>query len=187
MKINYQKFYSDSGMNTKVWGKSLWDFLFLSILGHYPVKINESKEHLILKQQYKNLLESFSFTLPCVYCRNSFVGFLKELPIEKYMTGRIELMYWLYLVKDKVNKKLIVQEKKCFLDEKRKLKEELIKFDKNRKVLNSKVLKKIYKTKLEKLKNKIKYTKPSPSFYSVLKKYEKCRAKCDAKTKSCRK
>lgn len=183
MKINYQKFYSDSGMNTKVWGKSLWNFLFLSILGHYPVKINESEQHLLIKQQYKNLLESFSFTLPCVYCRNSFVGFLKELPIEKYMTGRIELMYWLYLVKDKVNKKLIVQEKKCFLDEKRKL-IELIKFDKNR---NKNTLKKIYKTKLEKIKKKIKYTKPSPSFYSVLKKYEKCRAKCDAKTKSCRK
>jgi hypothetical protein len=91
-------------------------------MGRYPYRLNRSKEHLKIKRQFKALLTSLQDILPCIFCRNSFREFLKQLPIEPFLVGRIELVYWLYLMKDKVNNKLIKQEQQCYNDEKRRLK-----------------------------------------------------------------
>ncbi len=110
--MNYKEFLNDSGMNTKEWGPGLWKFLFISILGRYPKKIDEKKrEHQIIKKSFKDLLINLEHILPCVFCRDSYKIFITELKIEPFLIGKIELMYWLYLIKDKVNKKLIDQEK----------------------------------------------------------------------------
>ena len=63
------------------------------------------------------MLLSLGYTMPCIYCRESFKKFCKELPIESSLSGRIELMRWLYDLRNKVNEKLIAQEKKCYNDE----------------------------------------------------------------------
>ena len=175
--IDVTKYDSTSGMATKVWGSHLWSSLFTCVMGRYPVKINKkNKEHLKVKKSFKSLLTSLDIIMPCIFCRNSFKLFLKELPIEKYLVGRLELMYWLYLMKDKVNQKLLAQEKQCFEDEKNKLKQ-LHK--------SGKINKDEYNVRLGKFKNNEFSTKPTPPFIEVLDKYESIRATCSKRAQSC--
>ena len=104
--------FGKGGMKTKVWGPKLWDSLFMMILGSYPVKINkDNKEHKKTVKVFKTTLLGLGYSLPCSFCRNSFREFSKMVKIDKYLSGRIELARWLYLIKDLVNKKLIEQEK----------------------------------------------------------------------------
>jgi hypothetical protein len=98
-------------MDTKVWGKPLWFSMFI-IAANYPVEIDKNNiRHRAKMRYYKNFFTSFKYILPCKYCRRSYAKFIKELPINKFLHSRNALMYWLYLIKDKVNKKLITQEK----------------------------------------------------------------------------
>lgn len=173
--IDYSKYYSNSGMSTKHWGPALWKGLFTSIMGHYPVKV-ESEDDLQIKKSFKNLLCSLQTIMPCIFCRNSFKGFLKELPIEPYLIGRIELMYWLYQMKDKVNQKLLYQENICYNDEKKRLKALFY-------------LKQIsesdYYLKVNEFKKETFDTISTPSFEEVLEQYESLRAVCSKKAKKC--
>lgn len=131
-------------MDTKEWGPKLW-FSMFCIAANYPVDIDlKNKQHIAKKRNHKIFFESFQHVLPCKYCRRSYAIFIKELPIKNFLDSRNKLMYWLYLIKDKVNKKLIAQ-------------------------------KGGFKTIV------------SPPFSKVCKFYEKYRAGCSEKTKSCRK
>ena len=99
-KESFKRFEGANGMNTKFWGKALWDFLFTSVLGRYPVEIdNNNKIHLRIKEEYMNMIYSLEYVLPCIYCRESFSKFIKQYPPENYNNGRIELFYWLSFVK----------------------------------------------------------------------------------------
>jgi hypothetical protein len=175
--IDYSKYTSESGMATSQWGGKAWDFLFTSIIGRYPIIINETNpQHLLIKLKFKNMLTGLKDTLPCIYCRNSYKDFIKELPIEPHLIGRIELMYWLYLIKDKVNIKLINQEKICYLDEKKRLKELFY---------NKKISENDYYIKINNFKQFTFKTIPTPPFEQVLDKYEMFRAECSQKSLSC--
>lgn len=173
--INYSKYYGASGISTRFFGPRFWDALFVSILGRYPIRINTSDD-LEIKQAFKCTLTSLSVMMPCIFCRNSFKGFLEELPIEPYLIGRIELMYWLYQMKDKVNKKLIKSEHVCYNEEKAKLKAMFY---------TKEITEQEYYKKVEVFKNENFMTIPTPSFQEVLDKYESQRARCDPRAKKC--
>lgn len=175
--IDYSKYNSKSGMSTKHWGPAAWKFLFTSIMGNYPTYINKyDDEHIIIKESYKNMLTGLVFVMPCVYCRDSFKIFLTELPIDDYLSGRIELMYWLYLMKNKVNNKLKKQEEICYLNEKKRLKS----------LYYSKQLSETdYYIQICKFKTDTFLTVDSPTFQEVLETYEKLRAICSPVAKTC--
>lgn len=173
--IDYSKYYGKSGISTRFWGCRAWDFLFVSILGRYPIKVI-TKEDLEIKQAFKSMLTNLSLVMPCIFCRNSFKEFLQELPIEDYLIGRIELMYWLYLMKDKVNKKLIKLEHNCYNDEKSKLKGMFY---------NKEISEEEYYKKVKEFKYDNFVTIPTPPFKEVLDKYETQRARCDPRAKKC--
>jgi hypothetical protein len=174
---NYSKYNGSSGLATSQWGPHAWIFLFSSIHGAYPIKINnKNKEHLDIKKHFKQLFTNLQFTMPCIFCRNSYKTFFKELPIDKFLIGRIELMYWLYLLRDKVNKKLIQQEKECYNNEKKLLK---------KKYHENKITKDEYYSKISEFKNKTFQTKQSPPFIEVLERFESMRATCSPKSKTC--
>lgn len=78
------------------------------------------------------------------------------------------MMKWLYLIKDKVNQKLIKQEIEYKND-----------------IYNKYKNNKMFKHEYDRLNNICFETIPSPSFLSVLKKYEKYRAVCNKKLKKC--
>lgn len=175
--IDYKKYYSQSGMATSEFGPSLWKSLFTSVLGHYPIKIDvNNEEHVELRHHYSNLILSLPYVMPCVFCRDSFKVFLLEIKLEPFLIGRMELFYWLYLMKNLVNNKLIYQEKKCYNDKRHSLKN---------KYYSKMISKREYYKKITKCKNKIFKTIPSPPFIEVLDKYESLRAVCINKSKIC--
>jgi hypothetical protein len=178
--IDYTKYYSKSGLSTKMWGPNGWYFLFSCIMGGYPVKLdNKNKDHKNIKRHFKNMILSLGYTMPCIFCRDSFRDFCKELPIDKHMNGRIELMHWLYLIRNKVNRKLIAQEKKCYNDEKKRLKKIYYNGNKTEDEKNN------YYKSLDEFRKKTFITESSPPFKEVLDKYESIRAVCSTKAKTC--
>jgi hypothetical protein len=90
-------------MNTTKWGPHGWKFLH-SIAFNYP-------EHPTLDQreQYRIFFHACGWVLPCRYCRESYQGFIRELPIEEFLDSQNSLAYWLYLIHNKVNHKLRTQ------------------------------------------------------------------------------
>ena len=51
------------------------------------------------------------YIIPCDECRESFLCIIKENPVDKYLGNRIKLIYWLYIIHNKVNSKLNTVEK----------------------------------------------------------------------------
>lgn len=177
-KIAENKYTSTAGMRTTFWGPSAWNFLFTSVLGTYPEKIDlKNANHLRIKKEFKNLFMSLGYVMPCVFCRDSYKQFIKEMPIDSYLSGRIRLFFWLYKLKDKVNKKLIKQENDCFKVEHAKI---LLKYK------EKKINKTQYKCLFEKLEKDILFTIPTPPFNDVLNYFEQFRAGCNNKSKTCR-
>lgn len=165
-----------NGIKTSFWGPHAWNFLFCTIAGAYPIKFDSNnKLHQKKMRGFIQLFNSLKETLPCIYCRQSYTRFIKELPIKDYTHSRLSMMKWLYLIHDKVNQKLIKQEQECFITEREILKEQL----RNKKITLAK-----YNQSLVKLKV-ILITKPSPKLENIIAKYEKQRAGCNPKNKLC--
>uniref|UniRef100_A0A6C0E156 thiol oxidase n=1 Tax=viral metagenome TaxID=1070528 RepID=A0A6C0E156_9ZZZZ len=176
-KENYKQFYGTSGLATSEWGPHAWIFLFASIHGGYPVKIDpNNKDHINIRKHYKHMLLSLQFTMPCIFCRNSYKNFIKETPIDNFLSGRIQLMYWLYIIKDKVNKKLISQQIDAYNKSKLQLKSDYH---------TGLISKEKYYSEVQKCRNNTLKTKSSPPFIDVLERYEKMRASCSTIYKSC--
>lgn len=151
------------GADPKQWGPCLWNFIFTSIASRYPNFINESnEEHLMIRQYYRNFLSSFQVILPCIYCRKSFSFFLRQDPLtDNVLSSKKKLLYWVYNLKDKVNKKLIQQEKRQYISDKNRIeklyKDDMISYDEY--IKQNKNVEQSFKTV------------PSPPFDQVFKKY----------------
>lgn len=164
---------SANGIKTAFWGPHAWAFLFSSIAGSYPVRYDPSnKTHVKILKSFQSMFASLEYTLPCIYCRESYGKFIKELPMTNFISSRKEMMKWLYLIHDKVNAKLMKQEKECYESDKLILM--------NRKMSANKL-----KVLLKNLKSEIMITKPSPPFERVIAIYERNRAGCNKKSKKC--
>ena len=97
---------ASNGMMTKVWGPAGWVFLHSCVMG-YPIKINDKNpEDRKRKKKTKVFFETIGHIFPCIYCRESYQRFIKELPIDKFLDSRRKLANWLYQIHNKVNKKL---------------------------------------------------------------------------------
>jgi hypothetical protein len=168
---------SNMGMKTREWGPGAWKFLFSTIMGAYPAKYDKkNREHRKTKKYFYYMFKSLSYTMGCVFCRNSYAQFWKELPIKHFMDSRINFMYWLYLLKDKVNKKLIKQENEKFASDIAKLKLELI---------SGKITNHTYTLKLRTVQQTCFRTTPSPPFRNVLLYYQSMRAPCSKQAQTC--
>jgi hypothetical protein len=92
-----------NGMMTKVWGPPGWFFLH-SITFGFPIKASDVEPSRI--QSYIDFFNSAGDVLPCKYCRESYKEFIKEVPIYNFIDSRESLVKWLYIIHNKVNKKL---------------------------------------------------------------------------------
>jgi hypothetical protein len=134
--------------NPKIWGSYYWHAMF-SHASKYP-SINPSKQQ---QMETKNIFLKIGEDLPCVLCKISYKELLIRYPIDEYLSSRKELLTWLYLIRDAVNRKLIVQERK---EVERYLKH----FSKDEK-----------EEKRVQIEKRVLYTKPSPSLCVVLKRW----------------
>jgi hypothetical protein len=103
-----------TAFKTKEFGHHYWYTLFTMILGgSFPQKVDfKNNEHKKIIKYYKYTLEGLIYTLPCSICRKSYIDFYKKYNINKFLGSKAKLAYWLYLIRDLVNKKLINQETK---------------------------------------------------------------------------
>lgn len=85
-------------MQTSKWGSPGWKFLH-TIAHNYDPTIHKPSD-------YKQFFELIGEMLPCKYCRESYKGFVAELPIDPYLGSQRDLTKWLYLIHNKVNDKL---------------------------------------------------------------------------------
>ena len=90
-------------MDTKFWGPPMWVSLH-SIAHGYPKEPTEEQQ-----QDYKTFMMSVGKVLPCRFCRESFIKFSEEMPIDNYLSSKKELQRWMYLMHNKVNEKLLSQ------------------------------------------------------------------------------
>ena len=97
---------SNEGMMTNVWGPPGWVFLHCVTLG-YPYKINDkNKKHILRKKHTKIFFTSLGYILPCKYCRDSYLKYISENPIDNHLNTRKKLAKWFYNIHNKINKKL---------------------------------------------------------------------------------
>lgn len=175
--IDYSEFASTSGLGTKQWGPAGWHFMFSCIMGAYPFRLDRlNREHRAIKRHFKQMFDSLAYTMPCIFCRQSITEFMKELPVHNFMQGRMELMYWLYRIKDKVNEKLLAQEQQCYNTEKKRLKQEYY---------EGKLSEDQYYSAVDAFRKKTFSTQPTPPFIDVVRKYESLRAVCSKRAKTC--
>jgi hypothetical protein len=87
-------------MQSITWGPSAWKFLHTVSFNYPDSPSNQTKIN------HKNFYESMGSILPCKYCRDSYIIFLKELPIDDFLGSRKLLTKWLFRIHNKVNNKL---------------------------------------------------------------------------------
>lgn len=155
---------SSNGIKTSYWGPHAWAYLFSSIAGSYPITVDlKNKTHQRIVKSFQQIFSSLQHTLPCSFCRESYKLYIKDIPISNYLHSRKSMMKWLYLIHDKVNKKLMCQEAELFEAKKASL-------------LKKKVTAEKLRSEMKHLRDTILKTKPSPSFEKVIAMYEKHRA-----------
>lgn len=87
-------------MNPNIWGSSAWLFLHTVTL-NYPVKPSETD-----KLNYKNFFNSLKYIIPCSYCKHNYNIHINNLPIDKFLNNKNNLIKWLFHIHNKTNKHL---------------------------------------------------------------------------------
>lgn len=100
----------NNGLCTSTWGAPGWFFLHCVAAG-YPVDPDgydeargNAKGHS--RRAYTSFFTNMGNVLPCRFCRESYIRFVSEIPIEDYTGSRSALFEWLFIVHNKVNHKL---------------------------------------------------------------------------------
>lgn len=88
-------------MDTKIWGPFQWTFVSLCAL-NYPEQNPTANQKEIAKTYLRSLME----ILPCRFCRDSSLEYIKDLPPEPFLNDRAGFCYWVYRFHMKVNEKL---------------------------------------------------------------------------------
>ena len=92
-----------NGLQTKLWGPSLWTGLH-SITFGYPLEPTDED-----KKNYKSFFEQLKYVLPCKYCRDSYTEYIAKEPTKltnEVLENRSTLTKWLYDLHNRVNNKL---------------------------------------------------------------------------------
>lgn len=104
--------HSNNGIITKIWGPPTWIALHTITFG-YPM--DPTKEQ---KENYRNFLYNLGNTLPCRYCRESYLKFIKpegniglkdedkSILDDNALKNRATLTKWGYNIHNQVNRKL---------------------------------------------------------------------------------
>lgn len=89
-------------IRTRAFGAPMWHALIFTALG-YPERTPSFKK----QRDYKRFFTLVGDTIPCNLCRDSYKLFLKKLPLnKKVMSTRKNLTFWVFKIKNMVNKKL---------------------------------------------------------------------------------
>lgn len=107
-KNYFEQLSEYTAVRTHVWGPPTWFFLH-SMAMAYPKKIhNDNPEHIRIRNSMFAFLSNLGNVLPCNICSVSYNGYIKEssFEISKYLGSRAKLCYFIYLIHERVNRKL---------------------------------------------------------------------------------
>lgn len=135
----------------------------MNVLGDYPERIDaRNPEHMDKLRTTRVFFESMLKLLPCSHCRGSALEFTKQYPIGPHLAqGRESMMHWYYTILDKVNEKLIHQER--------------LKYNYVCDRIEKMSVTPRARQQMRKRASRILFTKPSPSFEEVKREYSACR------------
>lgn len=91
---------SQRNFSAKEWGPHFWKTMHFVAHSYPDYPTNKQKRH------YESFFKSFNTVLPCSVCRKSFNVYYTKLPIKKFLRDRLHLTYWVYIIHQKVNRKL---------------------------------------------------------------------------------
>lgn len=135
-------------MDPKLWGPGTWQSMFYMAANYTPNKA----------ALYKKYFEILGDMLPCKYCRDSYAQYIQEIPIQRFLDSDRSMIMWVYLIKDKVNKKLMAQEQAAAMQEVRQRC--------SRRSL-------CQQHEIDAILKKHIYTQPSPPFEEIYEKYRR--------------
>lgn len=101
---------NNNGLCTSTWG-SPGSFFLHCVAAGYPVDPDEydyirGNTRGYTRRTYSSFFKNTEHVLPCRFCRESYLAFVAEIPIEKYIHSRQKLFELLFIVHDKVNEKI---------------------------------------------------------------------------------
>lgn len=101
---------NNNGLCTSTWGSPGRFFLRCAAAG-YPVDPDEYDDirgntRGYTRRTYSSFFKNTGHVLPCRFCRESYLKFITEIPIEKYVDSRQKLFEWLFIIHNKVNEKM---------------------------------------------------------------------------------
>lgn len=150
-----------SGVKTKSWGPHFWHTMYFVAM-NYP--LNPSQQD---RRHYKTFYTSLQHLLPCGWCIESYRRFIIESPIDDFLDSRMRLLRWVWIIHDKVNKKLIACESNTFAEERKRL---------TKQWSDGKLTKSQLGQRLDKARDRICVTQKSTPFREVLDEYAQHRA-----------
>lgn len=83
-----------------LWGRCMWESMHYVAAG-YPNKPTKQDQ-----KRYCCYFKNLAYVLPCKSCSVSYKMYLKQVPIANFLSSRKRLLYWTFLIHNKVNKKL---------------------------------------------------------------------------------
>ena len=96
-----------NGMMTKVWGPAGWLFLHCVTFG-YPIDPDQYDQENGLppghtRRHYAHFFNEVGRVLPCRYCRDSYLEYIRDLPVERHLYNRDSLVKWLSVYKELID------------------------------------------------------------------------------------
>ena len=88
------------GMGPAVWGPIFWTMLHITTLGYPEFPTDAEKQGAVA------FFESLQYTLPCPICKQHYANTLKQFPVQKAIGTKQQLIRWLFVVHNEVNKQL---------------------------------------------------------------------------------
>ena len=85
-------------MDPEIWGSHAWIFLHTITL-NYP-----KNPTLYDKKIYKNFFENLDKILPCTWCAHNYRIHMNKYPIQNYLGTKKNLVKWLIIMHNEVNK-----------------------------------------------------------------------------------
>lgn len=90
-------------INPKIWGPHFW-FMFRCISNNYPE--SPSIDDITYT---KSFFYSLRYLLPCIICRESYIGHYNKHPIDNYLSNKTQLIEWTDIIYKETNDSIIKQ------------------------------------------------------------------------------
>jgi len=94
------KSFPPIGMGPETWGPIFWTTMHIVTLGYSATPTSEEKAGAAA------FFNSLQTMIPCPICREHYVGFLRESPVESAVESRDALVAWAFVLHNKVNRRL---------------------------------------------------------------------------------